>query len=244
MGAVSRGVSRPVGRARTNRLLADGAPSARSRFLQLLEPAALGCGDVLYEARTEVRYIYFPIDCLVSLLAPVSNHLPLEVAMVGDEGMVGVPLVLGMRASIVQAVVQGSGTALRMSARSFVRELPRQSALRARIDRYVHSLTAQLTQTVACNAFHSVEARCARWLLMARERLRTDRLELTHQVLAQMLGVRRVGVTIAAGNLQRRGMIAYSRGRLEILDAAGLAGAACECYGVSSKYRQSEKEIR
>lgn len=226
---------------RSNTLLADMTSARRSALLKLLTPTALTFGDVLYEAQATIRYIYFPVDCLVSLLAPQTDHRPLEVAVVGSEGLVGVPLALGMRTSLVQAVVQASGSALRMTAQAFTDELPRQASLRMDINRYIHSLIAQLTQTAACNAFHSVEARCARWLLMARDRMQADEIELTQESLAQILGVRRVGVTVAAGNLQRRGIIAYSRGRIAILDRRRLADAACECYGVISKVYENDR---
>jgi CRP-like cAMP-binding protein len=211
-------------------------------MMQLLKPAVLSLGDVLFETHTNLRYVYFPLDCLVSLFAPIEGHAPLEAAVVGNEGIVGVPLALGLRRSLVRAVVQGSGTALCMRAHAFRDELRREPGLRREIDRYIHGLMAQLTQTAACNVFHPIEARCARSLLMARDRLQSDELELTHQFLAQMLGVRRVGVTVAAGNLQRRGVIAYSRGRLVILDAKRLAEAACECYGlIRSNYEHAGK---
>ena len=217
---------------RANTLLAGIASAKRSTLLKLLKPAALTSGDVLYEANTAIRHIYFPLNCLVSLLAPLKGHLALEVGVVGREGMIGVPLALGVRTSLVHATVRGSGSALRMSAQAFHDELPRQPGLRLQIDRYVHSLIAQLTQTAACNAFHSVEARCARWLMVARDRMQNDEIELTQEVLAQLLGVRRVGVTVAAGNLQRSGAISYTRGRIVILDPQLLSEAACECYGV------------
>jgi CRP-like cAMP-binding protein len=207
-------------------------PAGRSGLLKLLRPVVLTLGDVLYDANKPIRHVYFPLDSLVSLFAPVKGHAPLEVAVVGNEGMLGVPLVLGLRASPVHAVVQGSGNALFMRARAFREALRRQPAVRRQIDRYIHSLISQLTQTAACNAFHAVEARCARTLLTARDRLQSDELEVTQELLAQRLGVRRVGVTVAAGNLQRSGAIAYSRGRVVILDPGRLAEAACECYGV------------
>lgn len=222
-----------------NRILAATSPVARSALLALLTPAVLTAGDVLYQADTIIRHIYFPLDCLVSLLAPMKGHAALEVSVVGREGMVGVPLALGVRTSLVQAIVQGSGNALCMSARAFQGELARQPALRRQIGRYVHDLIAQLTQTAACNVFHPVEARCARSLLIARDRMQSDELELTHEFLAQMLGVRRVGVTVAAGNLQRSGAISYSRGHIVILDPERLAEAACECYDVTKAYEQA-----
>jgi CRP-like cAMP-binding protein len=220
-----------------NKLLAQLTPAGRSRLMGSVKPAVLNVGDVLFEAHTPLRRIYFPLDCLVSLFAPIKAHAPIEVAVVGNEGLVGVPLALGLRTSRVQAVVQGSGSALCISAQVFRDELHREPRLRREIDRYIHSLMAQLAQIAACNVFHPIEARCARSMLMARDRLQSDELELTHEFLARMLGVRRVGVTVAAGNLQRRGAIAYSRGRLVILDPERLAEAACECYGlISSNY--------
>jgi CRP-like cAMP-binding protein len=162
----------------------------------------------------------------------MEGHAPLEVAVVGNEGVLGIPAVLGLRASRLQAVVQGSGEALSITAGDLRGEMRRQPRLRKEIDRYIDGLMTHLTQTAACNASHTVEARCARSLLMTRDRLQRDELELTHAILAQMLGVRRVGITVAAGNLQRQGAIEYSRGRIVILDPVRLAGAACECYSV------------
>jgi CRP-like cAMP-binding protein len=218
-----------------NALLEEATSVGRSGLAPLLTPTMLTPGDVLHEAHASIRYVYFPIDCLVSLLLPQNHHRPLEVAMVGSEGMVGVPLALGMRTSLVRAVVQCSGSAWRMNARAFQEHLSRKSPLRRHIDNYIHALIGQLTQSAACNAFHPVEARCARWLLMARDRLRANEFELTQEVLAQKLGVRRVGITVAAGNLQRSGCITYSRGRIRILDSQRLAAAACECYRVAGE---------
>jgi CRP-like cAMP-binding protein len=229
--ALSRSVFGAAAISRSNALLAEVPPGQRARLARLLKPVSLAFGDVLYEEKP-IRHVYFPVDCLVSLFAPLKDHLAVEVGMVGSEGMVGVPLALGMRTSSVQALVQGSGTALRMDASSFQRELHRNAVLQSGIYRYIHSLMAQHTQTAACNAFHTIEARCARWLLTTRDRMQSDEVELTHEFLARMLGVRRVGVTVAAGNLQRQGLIAYSRGHIAILDPERLAASACECYGV------------
>jgi len=231
--AASRG-DRVATLPRSNDLLDDVMSSDRTRLAALVQPVLLKFGDVLYEAKA-IEHVYFPVDCLVSLLAPLKDHLAVECAVVGSEGMVGVGLALGVRRSSGQAIVQGSGTALRMDASSFQRELQRNTVLKKGIYRYIHLLMGQLTQTAACNAFHSIEARSARWLLMTRDRTQSDELELTHEFLARMLGVRRVGVTVAAGNLQREGLIAYSRGRIAILDPGGLAKRACECYTVVKK---------
>ncbi|HEV7393600.1 MAG TPA: Crp/Fnr family transcriptional regulator [Burkholderiales bacterium] len=214
-----------------NGLLAAIPARQRAGLARRLETVALTFGDVLYDGKP-IRNVYFPLDCVVSLLAPLKDHLAVEVGMVGNEGVVGVSLALGVRTSSVEAIVQGSGTALRMEASAFLRELKRSTALRTGVLRYIHLLMGQLTQTAACNALHSIEARCARWLLMTRDRMQSDEVELTHEFLACMLGVRRVGVTVAAGNLQRQGLIAYSRGHIAILDPERLAASACECYSV------------
>jgi CRP-like cAMP-binding protein len=214
----------------SNALLAKVLPRHRARLARILKPVSLTLGDVLHDVGL-IPHVYFPVDCLVSLFAPLRNHLGIQGALIGSEGMVGVPLALGVRTSSVQAICQGSGTALRMTALSFQRELQRNTALQTDIQRYIHVLMGQLTQTAACNAFHPIEARCARWLLMTRDRMRSDEVELTHERLARMLGVRRVGVTVAAGNLQRQGLIAYAHGRITILDPERLAKFACECYG-------------
>ena len=206
-------------------------PRERAGLKRFLKPVALKFGDVLCDAR-RIRHVYFPVSCLVSLLAPLQGHLAVEVGVVGREGMIGVPLALGMGMSSVQAICQGSGTALRMDALDFRRELQRNTSLQTGVFRYIHLLMGQFTQTAACNTFHPIEARCARWLLMMRERVQSDELELTQEFLARMLGVRRVGVTVAAGNLQRQGLIAYSRGRITILDPERLVASACDCYRV------------
>ena len=218
----------------SNALLRVLPPGDRARLSKILKPASVAAGQILYEARA-ITHVYFPLDCLVSLVTPLKGHPPVEVALVGREGMVGTPLALGARMSPVRAVVHGAGTALRASAGAFSDELARNAGLRTGVHRYIHRLMGQLTQIAACNTFHTIEARVARWLLMTRDRMTPGELEVTHESLARMLGVRRVGVTIAAGNLQRDGLIAYSRGRIAIIDDAQLARRACECYGVVSQ---------
>jgi len=215
---------------RSNALLAGVKAREYARISRLLRPVALRFGDILQEPEA-VRHVYFPVDCLVSLFAPLAHDAGVEVGLIGSEGMLGVSVALGVHTSAVQAMVQGSGTALRMDVAAFEAELARNGALKAQVYRYTHLLMGQLGQTAACNAFHPIEARCARWLLMTRDRMHSNELELTHAFLARMLGVRRVGVTVAAGNLQRQGLITYSRGRIAILDAKRLAKSACECYG-------------
>ena len=190
----------------------------------------LEVGQVLHESRSVIRHVYFPVDCVISLLAPLDGHPGMEVATVGNEGLVGGCIALGAPRSISRSIVQGSGTALRMTAAACLDEIAASPALEKRLGRYLHSLMAQLTRTAGCIAFHPLEARLARWLLTMRARMHSDELEVTHELLAQMLGVRREAVTLAAGHLQRHGLIRYSRGRVAVADADGLSQAACDCY--------------
>jgi CRP-like cAMP-binding protein len=213
-------------------------------LLSGLEPVTLAFGKVLYEPGAPIREVYFPTDGLVSLLTLVEGRLALEVGLVGREGMVGVALALGIGVSPIRALVQGTGTALRMSAARFRRELRRSAPLQRELYRYTHSLMAQITQTAACNRFHRVPARLARWLLMTRDRLRSDRFYLTHEFLSHMLGVRRVGVTEAASALQRRKLIAYRRGNITILDHGALETASCACYAIVKHMRDGKHKAR
>ncbi len=175
-------------------------------------------------------YVYFPGDCLVSLLTVIDGRRALEVGLVGREGMVGVRLALGIAASSTRALVQAMGTALRISARCFLLELQRGPALRRAVLLFTDTVMNQVAQTAACNRFHVVEARLARWLLMTRERLPSGEFRLTHEFLADMLGIRKVSVTAAAGTLQRCGIIRYRRGTTTMLDQRGLEAASCSCY--------------
>jgi len=200
------------------------------RLLTGLESVALTFGEVLHEPGERIQHVYFPSDSLVSLLTLVEGHLALEVGMVGSEGMVGVPLYLGTDVSPVRALVQGAGAAMRMKSARFSEEIRKSPQLQRELSRYTRALMAQITQTAACNRFHVVQARLARWLLMTRDRVRSDEFRLTHAFLGHMLGVRRVGVTTAARALQKRKLIAYSRGKISILDHRRLERAACSCY--------------
>lgn len=213
-----------------NSLLAALPRSLYRRLLSGFTPAVLRFGDVLYEPGDAIGEVFFPGTCVVSLLTLVKGRLALEVGLVGREGMVGIPLALGVEKSPVRVLVQGEGTALKMDAARFRAELARSAALRAELNLYIHALMAQVTQTAACNRFHNVDARLARWLLMTRDRAQSAELHLTQAFLSHMLGVRRVGVTQAASALQRRKLIAYSRGTIVILDHRGLEAASCQCY--------------
>jgi CRP-like cAMP-binding protein len=213
-----------------NDLLAALSPKDYSRLASGLEPVTITYGEVLYEPGEPMRDVYFPNNCLVSLLTLVEGHRALEVGLVGREGMVGGRLALGAKTSSVRALVQGTGTAMRMKSARFLREFHRSPVLQRLLLRFTDMLMVQISQTAACNRFHIVEARLARWLLMTAERMRSARFHLTHGFLADMLGVRREGVTVAAIALQRRGFIRYRRGDITILDQQGLEAVCCSCY--------------
>ena len=223
-----------AGRQIPNSLLAALPRRDYQGLLPELEPVTLTYGEVLYQPGERIRHAYFPSECHVSLLLAVADKA-LEVCLVGREGMVGIGLAMGVEESPVRALVQGSGTALRMKAGPFRDALAGCPALQRELYRYAYAKLAQARQTAACNRFHSVSQRLARWLLMTRDRVRSDRFHLTHEFLADMLGVRRAGVTGAAATLQRHKLIEYRRGDIAILDGRGLAAAACPCYEVVRK---------
>jgi CRP-like cAMP-binding protein len=213
-----------------NRLLAALPAKEYERLLAGFEPVKLTYGEVLYEPGEQMRHVYFPSDCLVSLLTVVEGHRALEVGLVGREGMVGSRLALGITTAAVRALVQGSGMAVRIKSAGFLREFHRSPALQRALLHFTDALMIQVTQTAACNRFHMVEARLARWLLMTRERLPSSEFHLTQEFLADMLGVRRAGVTAAASALQHRKLIRYRRGTITILDQQGLEASSCSCY--------------
>ena len=215
-----------------NSLLAAIPRKEYRRLLPGFEPVTLIFGQVLYEPGETIRHVYFPNKSLVSLLTLADGHLALEVGLIGREGMVGIPLVLGHTVSSVRALVQGTGMAMRMAATQFQKEFRLSAPLQRELYRYIHTLMSQISQTAACNRFHVVEMRLARWLLMTHDRVKSDHFRMTHEFLAHMLGVRRVGVTKAAHALQKQKLISYSRGDITILDRDGLVAAACECYEV------------
>ena len=227
-----------------NHLLAAVPRQAYPRMGAGLEPVELTYGQVLYEPEERIRYVYFPINCLVSLLTAVDKRRTLEVGMVGNEGMVGMPMALGIGVSAVRALVQGSGTAMRMTAARFRAEFTNNLPLQRAIFRYDHLLMAQVSQTAACNRFHKAEARLARWLLMTSDRVHADEFVLTHEFLSHMLGIRREGVTQAASALHRKKLIDYSRGNIKILDRKGLEAAACTCYRIVKDLQDRAQALR
>lgn len=215
-----------------NSLLAAIPRADYRRLLAGMEPVTLAFGEVLYEPGQTIHHIYFPGSSLVSLLTLADGHLAVEVGMVGREGMIGIPLILGHNASSVRALVQGAGTAVRMTTAHFREEFQRSLPLQRELYRYTHAFMVQISQTAACNRFHVLEKRFARWLLMTHDRVKSDQFRMTHDFIGHMLGVRRVGVTKAAQALQQRNLISYSRGVITVLDRKGLEAAACNCYEV------------
>jgi CRP-like cAMP-binding protein len=190
----------------------------------------LESADVLHEAGSRLRHVYFPTGAYISLVTPLNAAAGLEVALVGNEGMVGLSILLGVAVSPLNHLVQGSGSALRISVPSFQRELQNSPALRHRLNLYVYVKLHQIAQTAACTRFHMLEARLARWLLMTNDRSHSNAFHATHEFLAYMLGVRRVGITKAATFLQTQMLIRYSRGEIAILNRPGLEAISCGCY--------------
>ena len=217
---------------RANRLLATLPKSEYKRLLPKLKTVSLVLGEELYEPGDVIKYVYFPNDSIISLISQTSETSWLEVGMVGNEGMAGLPVFMGVELSPTRALVQGSGTAMRMSSAALRTEANRLGNLHRLLHRYSHSLLSQVAQSSACNRFHLVNARLARWLLMTNDRLGAAEFPLTQEFLSTMLGVRREGVSKAAGALQAARLIRYSRGIITVLDRRGLEAKCCECYAI------------
>jgi CRP-like cAMP-binding protein len=232
---------------RKGNLLLAALPAAdRLRLTGDRPPVDLLLSETLDQPGERIRHVYFPVDSFISLITPSAGREQIEIGLVGNEGMLGVPLLLGVKVSPMRTLVQGTGHAWRVDAASFTREIDSNAATRAVLNRYLQVFLSQLMQTVICTRFHVLEARLARWLLMTRDRAHSSQFHVTHEFLAFMLGVRRVGVTSAASALQRRRFIRYSRGDITVLDVPGLERAACPCYAIDKEIyaRVLGREVR
>ena len=213
-----------------NSLLAALPYQERKGLMEECEPVDLVLGKILVDTGDPIGHVYFPTNSFISLMTRSDDGTSLEVALIGNEGMFGVSLILGVEASPLHALVQGAGPALRLEAESFLRQLERSSTLQRTLKRYLYVTMVQFAQAAACTRFHLLEPRLARWLLMTQDRAHSDTFRLTHAFLAHMLGVRRVGITQAAKSLRSRNLIGYHRGNITVLDRDGLEAAACDCY--------------
>jgi CRP-like cAMP-binding protein len=225
--------------SQTNHFLRALRPESYARIASELEPVDLRARVVIWEPDAPIRSVYFPHSCVMSIIVPLRDDVWVEAGTVGCEGFLGVPVLLGGDSTSTQAIVQVAGMASRLPSSVFRRAILEDSAFRDFSLRYAQALLEQTAQSVACNGRHDLSERCARWLLMTRDRVDGDQFHLTQEFLATMLGVRRATVTVAAAMLQRAGLIRYQRGKVTILDRSGLEEAACECYGVvRSKFQK------
>ena len=218
-----------------NRLLAALPTAEYKRLLPNLEKFALTYSTIIYEPNEPISHVYFPDSGIISLLSAVTTNDTLEVGIVGNEGMVGLSVFLGVEISSNRAIVQGEGVAWRIPISDFQTECARNGELSQRLKRFTHSLITQISQSAVCNRYHLIEARLARWLLMTQDRMESDNFQITQDFLSNMLGVRREGVNKAATNLQNSQLITYTRGNLSILNRTGLEAVACQCYGIIKK---------
>jgi CRP-like cAMP-binding protein len=213
-----------------NRLIDRLTRKDREALVSRCETVELSFGEVLCEPRKHLGFAYFPLTGFISLVTSIGGHRPMEMGLIGNEGVLGATLMLGVDDAPLRAVVQGKGTALKISTSQLRRRLLESPSLRKTLHRYLYVQMEQLSTSAACNHFHRLEPRLARWLLMTHDRAHSDHFHLTQAYLADMLGVRRSGVTVAAGALQRSLIIKYTRGEISIIDREGLEAACCECY--------------
>lgn len=218
-----------------NHLLAALSPEVRERLFPRLELVPLALGMVLYESGDTMRHVYFPTNSIVSLLYVMENGASAEISVVGNEGIVGISLFMGGESTPSRAVVQSAGHAYRMTGQHMKDEFYLHGETLGLLLRYTQSLITQMAQTAVCNRHHSIDQQLCRWLLLSLDRLNTNQLTMTQELIANMLGVRREGVTEAAGKLQMQGVIEYSRGRIKVLDRPKLERLSCECYAVVKK---------
>ncbi len=215
-----------------NHLLSALPAEDMARLLPHLKPVTLNLGEVLYESGIVLRHVYFPIDCIVSLLYVMADGASAEIAVVGNEGVIGVSLFMGGETTPSRAVVQSAGHAYRLSGLLLKEEFTRGGAMQHLLLRYTQALITQMAQTAVCNRHHSLDQQLCRWLLLSLDRLNSNQLVMTQELIANMLGVRREGVTEAAGRLQSAGLISYSRGHITVINRPGLETRTCECYSV------------
>lgn len=218
-----------------NHLLAALTAEAHNRLLPHLELITLPLGKVLYESGDTLRYVYFPTDSIVSLLYVMESGASAEISVVGNEGIIGIALFMGGESTTSRAIVQSEGHAYRLKAQYLKDEFNRHGELMELMLRYTQALLTQMAQTAVCNRHHSIEQQLCRWLLLSLDRLPDNKLVMTQELIANMLGVRREGVTDAAGKLQKMGVIEYSRGHITVVDRSKLEELSCECYGVVKK---------
>jgi CRP-like cAMP-binding protein len=218
-----------------NHLLAALSAEVQERMLPQLEPITLELGQVLYESGDAMRHVYFPTDSIVSLLYVMESGASAEISVVGNEGLIGVAIFMGGESTPSRAIVQSAGSAYRMSARQLMLEFNRHGELLQLMLRYTQALLTQMAQTAVCNRHHTIDQQLCRWLLLSLDRLPSNHLVMTQELIANMLGVRREGVTEAARKLQKLGVIEYSRGHITVLDRPQLEQLSCECYEVVRK---------
>jgi CRP-like cAMP-binding protein len=219
-------------RPQDNHILNALPPEERDRLFPHLSLVSMPLGMVLYESGEALRHIYFPTDCIVSLLYVMKDGASAEIAVVGNEGAIGVALFMGGETTPSRAIVQSAGSAYRLDRKRLKAEFNRHGRMLHLLLRYTQSLITQMAQTAVCNRHHSVNQQLCRWLLLSLDRLQSNELKMTHELIANMLGVRREGVTAAAGELQKVGAIRYSRGKITVIDRAKLEQLSCECYSV------------
>jgi len=218
-----------------NHLLASLSPDEQERLWPHLELIDMPLGSVIYESGDSLRQVYFPIDCIVSLLYVLADGASPEIAVVGNEGLIGIALFMGGETTPSRAIVQSAGHAYRLTGQRLKDEFHRNGTPHELFLRYTQALITQMAQTAVCNRHHSLEQQLCRWLLMSLDRLSSNQLTMTQELIANMLGVRREGVTAAAGKLQRLGIIEYHRGQITVLDRTKLEALCCECYAVVKK---------
>jgi CRP-like cAMP-binding protein len=233
---VTRSVATPVSHApQQNHLLAALSPNERERLYPHLRVVPMPLGKVLYESGDVQRHVYFPTDSIVSLLYVMESGASAEISVVGNEGLIGISLFMGGETTPSRAIVQSAGHAYRLAGQLLKDEFHRNGGMQLLLLRYTQALITQMAQTAVCNRHHSVDQQLCRWLLLSLDRLASNELVMTQELIANMLGVRREGVTEAAGKLQKLGAIRYSRGKITVLDRPRLETLCCECYAVVKK---------